>query len=66
MSPATVLASLAALGGSLPARTLLVGCQVAATDDGLGLTPPVEAAVGAAVVAVRDLVMHELRPTEVA
>jgi hydrogenase maturation protease len=66
MDPATVLASLAALGGSLPARTLLVGCQVGETSDGMGLTPRVEAAVGTAVVAVRDLVISELRPTEVA
>ena len=31
MDPATVLANLAALGGRLPPRTLLVGCRVA--DD---------------------------------
>jgi hydrogenase maturation protease len=66
MDPATVLASLVALGGSLPARTLLVGCQVAETGDGMGLTAPVEAAVAPAVATVRDLVTSELRPTEVA
>jgi hydrogenase maturation protease len=65
MDPATVLASLAALGGSLPARTLLVGCQVAETADGMGLTPSVEAAVSAAVATLRDLLMRELRPSEV-
>src|SRR3954454_1611080 len=65
MDPATVLASLAALGGSLPARTLLVGCQVAETGDGMGLTAPVDAAVAVAVATVRDLVTSELRPTEV-
>src|SRR3954463_3087756 len=31
MDPATVLATLSALGGRLPAHTLLVGCQVADT-----------------------------------
>jgi hydrogenase maturation protease len=66
MDPATVLASLAALGGSLPPRTLVVGCQVADTGDGMGLTPPVAAAVDDAVRTVRALVVAELRPTEVA
>ena len=66
MDPATVLASLAALGGSLPARTVVVGCQVADTGDGMGVTPPVAAAVEQAVRAVRDLVSRDLRPTEVA
>ena len=66
MDPATVLASLAALGGSLPARTLVVGCQVADTGDGMGLTPPVAAAVDEAVRTVRELVVHDLQPAEVA
>jgi hydrogenase maturation protease len=66
MDPATVLASLAALGGSLPARTVVVGCQVADTGDGMGLTPPVAAAVEQAVRAVQDVVSRELQPTEVA
>src|SRR3954462_15012616 len=66
MDPATVLASLAALGGSLPARTLLVGCQVADTGEGMGLTPPVAAAGGEAVRTVQELVSRDLQPTEVA
>jgi hydrogenase maturation protease len=66
MDPATVLASLAALGGSLPARTLVVGCQVADTGDGMGVTPPVAAAVEEAVRTVRELVSRELQATEVA
>ena len=66
MDPATVLASLAALGGSLPPRTLVVGCQVADTADGMGLTPAVAAAVDDAVATVRTLVIRELRPTGVA
>ena len=66
MDPATVLAALGTLGGRLPPRTLLVGCQVADTGDGMGLTPPVAAAVERAVDAVQDLVARTLRPTEVA
>ena len=50
----------------LPPRTLLVGCQVADTGDGMGLTPPIAAAVERAVDAVRHLVARTLRPTEVA
>jgi hydrogenase maturation protease len=61
MDPATVLASLTALGGRLPARTLVVGCQVADTGDGMGLTASVAAAVGEAAATVRSLVV----PTEV-
>jgi hydrogenase maturation protease len=66
MDPVTVLAALGTLGGRLPPRTLLVGCQVADTGDGMGLTPPVAAAVERAVDAVRHLVARTLRPTEVA
>ena len=65
MDPATVLASLAALGGSLPPRALVVGCQVGDTRDGMGLTPAVAAAVDEAVRTVRRLVTHDLRPVEV-
>jgi hydrogenase maturation protease len=64
MDPATVLASLTALGGRLPPRTVVVGCQVADTGDGMGLTAPVEAAVADAVSTVRRLVHQELQPTE--
>jgi hydrogenase maturation protease len=65
MDPATVLASLAALDGRLPARTLLVGCSVAETGEGMGLTPVVEAAVDEAVRTVQALITAELQPTEV-
>jgi hydrogenase maturation protease len=65
MDPATVLASLAALGGRLPRRTLLVGCPVTETGDGMELTPPVAAAVDEAVRLVRSLVTRELQTTEV-
>ena len=65
MDPATVLASLAALGGRLPARTLLVGCFVAETGEGIGLTPGAAAAVDEAVRTVQALIAAELQPTEV-
>jgi hydrogenase maturation protease len=64
MDPATVLASLTALGGRLPPRTLVVGCEVADTADGMELTPPVGAAIDVAVRTVRALV--EEQPVEVA
>lgn len=64
MDPVTVLATLAALGGRLPPRTLLVGCQVSETGEGMRLTAPVEAAVDGAVRAVRDVVTDQV-PVEV-
>jgi hydrogenase maturation protease len=66
MDPATVLASLAALGGAPPERTLVVGCQIGDTGDGMGLTPCVAAAVDEAVRTVQHLVTLELRTAEVA
>jgi hydrogenase maturation protease len=66
MDPATVLAALAALGGRLPPRTVLVGHPVTETGDGMGLTPAVEAALGAAMSMVRSLVAAELQKAEVA
>jgi hydrogenase maturation protease len=65
MDPGAVLATLAALGGRLPRHTLLVGCQVAETAEGMGLTRAVDAAVDEAVRVVGALVA-ELRPAEVA
>ena len=66
MDPATVLATLAALGGRLPARALLVGCPITETGDGMGLTPAVEVVVGEAMRTVRSLVAAELQKAEVA
>ena len=65
MDPATVLANLAALGGRLPPSTLLVGCRVAETGEGMGLTPVVAAAVDEAVRAVQRLVTEGSRAREV-
>jgi hydrogenase maturation protease len=55
MDPATVFASLRALGGS-PPRTIVVGCEVADVGDGMGLSGPVQAAVPEAVQAVESAV----------
>ncbi len=54
MDPATVLAGLASLGGTLP-PTVVVGCEPGSLEDGIGLTPAVAAAVPAAVDAVERL-----------
>lgn len=56
MSPVAVLSSLGALGGWLP-PTVLVGAQVADTCDLIGLGEPLEAAVPAAVDAIRTLLL---------
>lgn len=56
MDPAAVLASLGALGGRLPPRTLVVGAQPADVTEGIGLSPPLRDAVDAAVALVRELV----------
>lgn len=54
MNPVAVLSGLSRLGGTLP-PTVVVGCRVASVAEGIGLSPPVAAAVPAAVSAVRAL-----------
>jgi hydrogenase maturation protease len=49
-----VLALLERLGGSA-GRTLLVGCEPASTEEGMGLSPTVAAALDEAVGVVMDL-----------
>jgi len=53
-----VFASVRALGGSVP-RTLLVACEPLDLADGIGLSEPVEQAVGEAVRRVEELVRRE-------
>lgn len=48
MNPVSVLASLGALGGTLP-PTYVVGCHPASVDEDMGLTTEVASAVDAAV-----------------
>lgn len=55
MDPVTVFASLRALGGT-PPRTVIVGCEVADVNEGMGLSDAVEAAVPEAVRAVESAV----------
>ena len=54
LTPGSVLALLGSLGGSAP-RVLVVGCEPASVEAGMGLTPPVAAAVDEAVALVREL-----------
>ncbi|MEY2241717.1 hydrogenase maturation protease [Streptomyces sp. BF23-18] len=60
MDPATVLALLhdlhAGAGGTLPEEVYVIGCEPRDTGEGMGLTPPVAAAVDAAADLVLDLV----------
>lgn len=55
MDPATVLATLQELGGSVD-RLLIVGCEPASVEEDIGLSEPVAAAVDRAVQVVLDLV----------
>jgi len=59
MDPMAVLSGVTALGGSLP-RTYLVGAQVLDTDERIGLSDPMAAAVGVAASALRELVRNHL------
>jgi hydrogenase maturation protease len=55
MDPGTVLATLHELGGSV-GRLLLVGCEPATLEEGIGMSAPVTAAVERAVEVVLELV----------
>ncbi|MDE8669345.1 hydrogenase maturation protease [Pseudarthrobacter sp. H3Y2-7] len=62
MDPAAVLGKLRTLGGEVP-ETYVVGCVPADVTEGVGLTPPVAAALPGAVAAVVDLLsQHTSRP----
>jgi hydrogenase maturation protease len=58
MQPDLVLSMLGVIGGQA-GRVLLVGCEPASTGYGMGLSPPVAAAVSPAVRAVLDLIDAE-------
>jgi hydrogenase maturation protease len=58
LEPVSVLTLLTALDGR-PARTLVVGCEPADVDEGIGLSAPVERAVDRAVAVVRELIDNE-------
>ncbi|MDQ1629231.1 MAG: hydrogenase maturation protease [Actinomycetota bacterium] len=59
MAPVAVLASLGRLGGTLP-PTYVVGCQPADVGEGIGLSPPVAAAVGPAAELVLGVLQEQL------
>ncbi|MGW6913910.1 hydrogenase maturation protease [Kitasatospora sp. NPDC054939] len=63
MTPDAVLALLdtlcAGTGTAPPRRILVVGCEPACLDEGIGLSPQVAAAVPEAVRTVTDLVRQE-------
>jgi len=63
MSPDVVLATLNRLGGSV-ARILIVGCQPANLDEGMGLSPSVEAAVDAAADLCLEVLAQIPQPVE--
>jgi hydrogenase maturation protease len=54
MDPQTVFALLRTLGGN-PGKVLIVGCEPASTDDEIGLSEPVAAAVEEAVKLIFEL-----------
>jgi hydrogenase maturation protease len=53
VDPAAVFATLRTLGGTAP-TTIVIGCEVANTDESMGLSEPVAAAVPGAVGAIAD------------
>jgi hydrogenase maturation protease len=55
MDPAAVFATLTALGGTAP-RTIVVGCEVANVEEGMGLSDPVAAAVPGAIAAINGVI----------
>jgi hydrogenase maturation protease len=55
MQPDVVLGMIGTLGGA-PRGVLIVGCEPASSDPGIGLSEPVAAAVDNAVKAVLDLI----------
>ena len=61
MSPGVVLGMLAGLGGTVR-RIVVVGCEPSSVDEGIGLSPPVAAAVDAAVDLCRRLLVDITEP----
>ncbi|WP_067860304.1 hydrogenase maturation protease [Nocardia shimofusensis] len=60
MHPAAVFAAVRALGGTVP-PTVVVGCRVVSTEERIGLSDQVAAAVDPAVRAARRVVADLLR-----
>ncbi|THA50420.1 hydrogenase maturation protease [Streptomyces sp. A1136] len=68
MSPDAVLALLdtlcAGAGGTPPRRILVLGCEPATVEEGMGLSPAVAAAVPEAVRTLVELLHEDLARTE--
>ncbi|MER7673422.1 hydrogenase maturation protease [Kitasatospora sp. NPDC096128] len=68
MGPDAVLGLLATLaagtGGEPPARVLVVGCEPASLEEGIGLSEPVAAAVDGAVRMVLEAVEEAVREAD--
>lgn len=58
MNPMAVFSLVAAMGGTMP-RVLIVGCEPASVEEGMGLSEAVAAAVPSAVEMVENLVKQE-------
>lgn len=63
MNPVAVLGSLGALGGTLP-PTYVVGCKPADLEEGIGLSPAVEAAIDEATEVVRSVLFDRIFAVE--
>ncbi|AGB22881.1 hydrogenase maturation protease [Mycobacterium sp. JS623] len=63
MDPGAVFASLNALGGT-PPYTVVIGCEAANVDEGIGLSAEVATAIPAAVRALEDVVARLLEPVK--
>jgi hydrogenase maturation protease len=63
MDPGAVFASLNALGGS-PPYTVLIGCEAANVEEGIGLSDKVMAAVPEAVRALEHVLARLLQPVK--
>jgi hydrogenase maturation protease len=59
LAPDSVLRLLGDLGGQV-GKVLVVGCQPADAGEGMGLSPPVAAAVDTAVGVVLELITQEV------
>jgi len=58
MDPQAVMATVRTLGGN-PGRVLIVGCEPASVEEGIGLSAPVAHAVPEAVRFVREIIQRE-------
>jgi len=63
MDPGAVFAALNALGGT-PPHTVVIGCEAANVDEGIGLSTAVAAAIPEAVRALENVLTHLLDPVK--